>query len=87
MKILVLESSGNKNGSSNMLAHEFVRGAMETGHEVTEYDVIHKDLRPCLGCGHCGMAGDCVQKDDYENELKALIRATDMLVFVMTVYS
>ena len=32
MKILVLESSGNKNGSSNMLAHEFVRGAKEAGH-------------------------------------------------------
>ncbi len=53
MKILVLESSGNKNGSSNMLAHEFVRGAKEAGHEVTEYDVIHKDIRPCLGCNHC----------------------------------
>ena len=26
MKILVLESSGNKNGSSNMLAKEFIRG-------------------------------------------------------------
>lgn len=86
MKILVLESSGNKNGSSNMLAHEFVRGAKEAGHAVTEYDVIHKDIRPCLGCGHCGMSGPCVQKDDYETELKGLIRDTDMLVFVMPVY-
>ena len=27
MKILVLESSGNRKGSSNMLAGEFIRGA------------------------------------------------------------
>ena len=86
MEILVLESSGNKNGSSNMLAREFIRGAKEAGHSITEYDVIHADIRPCIGCNHCGMSGPCVQKDDYETELKALIRAADMLVFVMPVY-
>ena len=86
MKILVLESSGNKKGSSNMLADEFIRGAKENGHEITVYDVIRKDIRPCLGCGHCGMSGPCVLKDDYENELKPLIKGTDMIVFVMPVY-
>lgn len=86
MKILVLESSGNKNGSSNMLAEEFIRGARETGHEITVYDVIRKDIRPCMGCNRCGMSGPCVQKDDYENELKPLIKETDMIVFVMPVY-
>ena len=86
MEILVLESSGNKNGSSNMLAREFIRGAKEAGHSITEYDVIHADIRPCIGCNHCGMSGPCVQKDDYETKLKNLIRAADMLVFVMPVY-
>ena len=86
MKILVLESSGNQNGSSNMLAREFIRGAGEGGHEITEYDVFRKDIRPCIGCGRCGMSGPCVQKDDYEKELKGLTRAADMLVFVMPVY-
>ena len=86
MKILVLKSSGNKKGSSNMLADEFIRGAKEAGHDVTEYDVFRADIRPCIGCNHCGMGGPCVQKDDYENELKDLIRGADMLVFVMPVY-
>lgn len=86
MQILVLKSSGNQYGSSNMLADEFIRGAKENGHSVTEYDVAHKDIRPCLGCNHCGMNAPCVQKDDYENELQDLIRSADMLVFVMPVY-
>lgn len=86
MKILILKSSGNRNGSSNLLAEEFIRGAKEHGHEITEFDVIHADIRPCIGCNHCGMSGPCVQKDDYENKLKELIRETDMLVFVMPVY-
>ena len=86
MKILVLKSSGNKRGSSNMLADEFIRGAKESGHEITEYDVFRADIRPCIGCGHCGMNGPCVQKDDYEKTLKGLIRDADMLTFVMPVY-
>jgi len=86
MKILVLESSGNRSGSSNMLAGEFIRGARENGHEITEYDVCRADIRPCLGCGSCGTDGPCVHKDDYEKELKAMIKAADMLVFVMPVY-
>ena len=86
MKILVLESSGNRHGSSNMLADNFIRGAQEAGHEITVYDVINADIRPCMGCNACGMGGPCVLDDDYENELKGLIRGTDMLVFVMPVY-
>ena len=86
MKILVLESSGNKKGSSNLLAEGFIKGAKENGHEVTVSDVIRADIRPCLGCNHCGMNGPCVQKDDYENKLKGMIKAADMLVFVMPVY-
>ena len=86
MKILVLKSSGNRKGSSNMLADEFIRGAKENGHDITEYDVFRADIRPCIGCGHCGMNGPCVQKDDYENALKGMIRETDMIVFVMPVY-
>ena len=86
MKILVLKSSGNKNGSSNMLADEFIRGASEAGNEVLDYDVFRKEIRPCRGCGACGMDGPCVQKDDFENELKDLMRAADMIVFTMPVY-
>ena len=86
MKILVLKSSGNRHGSSNTLADEFIRGAKESGHTVTEYDVFRADIRPCIGCTCCGMNGPCVQKDDYEKTLKSLIRETDMLAFVMPVY-
>ena len=41
MKIIVLEGSPNKNGSSNMLADEFIRGAKEAGHEVAVIDTAH----------------------------------------------
>ncbi len=86
MKILLLESSGNKNGSSNLLAASFIRGVLENGHDVMEYDVFRADIRPCFGCNSCGTNGPCVQKDAFETQLKGLIRETDMMVFVMPVY-
>ena len=86
MRILVLKSSGNRNGSSNTLADAFIRGAQESGHTITEYDVFRADIRPCTGCSACGMSGPCVLKDDYETDLKQRILEAEMLVFVMPVY-
>ncbi len=34
MNIIVLEGSPNRNGSSNLLAEQFIRGAAEAGHSV-----------------------------------------------------
>ena len=84
MKRLVLKSSGNKNGSSAILAREFIRGAQENGHLITEYNLLGKDIRPCIGCNACGMSGSCVQKDDFEEKFqKALIEVSKRNVNTM----
>ena len=41
MKILALTGSPNKNGSSNLLSSEFIRGAEEAGHSVRVVDAAH----------------------------------------------
>ena len=63
MKIVVLEGSPNKHGSSNLLADAFIRGAQEACHTVQVIDAAHSDIHPCTGCIHCGYEGPCVQKD------------------------
>ena len=45
MKIVVLEGSPNKNGSSNLLANEFIRGAQEAGHSCTAIDAAMADAQ------------------------------------------
>lgn len=57
MKIVVLEGSPNKSGSSNLLANEFIRGAQEAGHSCTVIDAAHANLHPCTGCVRCGYEG------------------------------
>ena len=85
MKIILLEGSPNRHGSSNMLAEHFKRGAEETGHSVEIIDTAHADIHLCTGCIHCGYEGPCVQKDDVENIRKKILDA-DMLVFVTPLY-
>lgn len=85
MKIIVLEGSPNKHGSSNHLAEQFTRGAKEAGHTVTVTDAAHSDILPCIGCVRCGYEGPCVQKDDMET-IRQEILAADMMVFVTPLY-
>lgn len=85
MKIVVLEGSPNKHGSSNMLAENFIRGAEEAGHSVKVIDAAHGDIHPCTGCIHCGYEGPCVQKDDVEGFRRDILEA-DMMVFVTPLY-
>lgn len=85
MKIVVLEGSPNKNGSSNLLADCFRQGAEEAGHTVEIIDAAHADLHPCIGCIHCGYEGPCVQKDAME-QIRPKILDADMLVFVTPLY-
>ncbi|HIT33849.1 MAG TPA: flavodoxin family protein [Candidatus Faecousia intestinigallinarum] len=85
MKIAILQGSPHKNGSSNLLANEFIRGAKEAGHSVEILDAAHMDMHPCLGCGRCGMDGACVQKDD-NRKIQETLLAADMAVFVTPIY-
>ena len=85
MRIVILESSPNRHGSSNLLAERFAQGAQEAGHQVAFVDVAHADIHPCTGCVHCGYEGPCVQKDDVEGIRRHLL-AADMVVFVTPLY-
>lgn len=85
MRILMIESSPHKHGSSNLLAERFTEGAKEAGHQVGTFDAARANLHPCLGCDACGMAGPCVQKDDMA-ALREKLLGSDMAVFVTPLY-
>ena len=85
MKILIIKGSPHKNGSSNLLAEEFIRGVKEAGHTVESFDVAHANIHPCMGCDGCGASGKYVQKDDMSVLEQALLSA-DMAVFVTPIY-
>ena len=73
MKMVVLQGSPNKKGSTHILADCFRQGAEAAGHTVEFIDVAHAKIHPCTGCVHCGYEGPCVQKDDVESIRKKIL--------------
>ena len=68
MKILVIQGSPHKEGSSNILAEQFRAGAEKAGHEVSVFDAAHAKIAPCIACEYCHTRGGgvCCQQDDME---------------------
>jgi len=86
MKIVMLDGSPVKDGTTNVLASRFTAGAQEAGHDVYRFDGAFKKINPCIGCDTCGMNGPCVHKDDIENDLIERLVACDMVVLVSPLY-
>ena len=86
MKITVITGSSRKNGTSNYMADEFIRGAKESGHEVFRFDSARADVKNCLGCNSCGMGTKpCIHKDDFV-ELREHLLNSETIVFVTPMY-
>ena len=86
MKITVITGSPRKNGTSNYMADEFIRGAKENGHEIYRFDSAHADIKNCLGCNACAMGSKpCIHKDDFV-ELREHLLDSDVIAFVTPIY-
>jgi multimeric flavodoxin WrbA len=85
-KILVVSGSARKGGNSDLLSDEFIRGARESGHDVTKIRIADIKINACLGCGVCMKNEDgCVQKDDL-SEIYGKILESGIIVLVSPVY-
>ena len=57
MKIVVLTGSPRRNGNTNHLAGQFIKGAEEAGHEMYHFYCVQRKVPPCIACNRCGMNG------------------------------
>lgn len=64
MKIVILQGSPNKKGTTNILVESFSQGAEETGHSIKRFDLVDMNISPCTGCVTCGYEGPCILQDD-----------------------
>lgn len=86
MKITVITGSPRKNGTSNYMADEFIRGAKENRHEIYRFDSAYSDIRNCIGCNACSMGSKpCIHKDDFV-ELREHLLNSDVIVFATPMY-
>ena len=84
-KVLILSGSPRKNGNSDLLCDEFLKGALESGNEVEKIRVAEKKIGFCRACYACKETGVCAIKDDMAEVLQKMIDA-DVIVLASPVY-
>lgn len=84
-KVLILSGSPRKNGNSDILCDEFMKGAKESGNEVEKIRVSEKNIGYCRACYACKETGICAIKDDMGEVLQKMIDA-DVIVLASPVY-
>lgn len=85
MKVLMLNGSPHKNGSTRCALREMEKIFESEGIETQVVDVGGLSIRGCLACGSCGKTGKCVI-DDAVNDIAELFREADGLVVGSPVY-
>lgn len=84
-KVLILSGSPRKNGNSDLLCDEFMRGALEAGHDVEKIRVQEKKVACCVACYACRDTGICAIKDDMAEIMQKMIDC-DVMVLASPVY-
>lgn len=85
MNVLAISASPRKNGNSDVLCDQFLKGAGENGANVSKIRLAEKNISPCVACDACAKTGACVKKDDMAEIQQAIIDA-DVLVLASPVY-
>ena len=85
MKILGIVCSPRKEGNTEILVREALKGASEVGGETELITVADKNIAPCDGCDACQENGICKLKDDMQAIYQQL-ESVDGVIFGTPVY-
>jgi NAD(P)H-dependent FMN reductase len=85
MKITAFCGSPRKNGNTEVLLKEAVRGIEEAGHAVHTFYLNTMNIKPCQDCGGCNDTGKCVFRDDMD-QITDAIRESDRIILASPIF-
>ena len=88
MKVLALQGSPRKKGSTSKILGWVQEELESLNHEVTTSFLQSKTIKGCMACGKCKDFPDeigCIQKDDAPELLQAMI-VSDLVIFASPLY-
>jgi multimeric flavodoxin WrbA len=85
MKVIAFNGSPRRQGNTEILLGEAIRGVKEQGGEVAVYNLGMLNLKTCLNCGHCDSAGRCIIKDDMQ-AIHDEIRIADRIIVASPIF-
>lgn len=84
-KVLGVSGSPRRNGNTELLLKEFLRGAEASGLETDLNILTTLNISPCTSCDSCQDNGQCVIGDDMQTMYRKLLDA-DCIVFASPIY-
>lgn len=86
MRIAVITGSPHRDGTSALMAKEFIAGAAKAGHDIYRFDAAFRKVHPCIGCNKCDCGKNpCIFQDDMKELYCKLIQA-EAVVYVSPLY-
>ena len=85
MKVLAISGSPRKQGNTEILLNEALKGAGSEGAEAELYSVSGKRIEPCDACLSCRKTGKCHIDDDMQDLYKKMLEA-DGVIFGTPIY-
>lgn len=86
MKVLLINGSANRKGSTFTGLSEIAQVLKDAGVESEIWQIGNDPIRDCCGCGACRKIGKCIFEDGGVNELIEKARGCDGFVFGTPVY-
>lgn len=83
--VLILSASPRKQGNSDILCDEFMKGAIESGNSAEKIYLYDNRISFCRACYACFKTGKCVIQDDMSEILEKISKA-DVLVIATPTY-
>lgn len=84
-KVLIVSGSPRKNGNSDILCDQFIKGAEEKGNITEKIYLKDKKIEFCDACYACRKTQKCIKKDDMQEIIDKIIDA-DVIVLATPVY-
>ena len=85
VKVLGIAGSPRREGNTELLLREFLRGAGTSGLETELIILSEVDISPCTSCDLCQEDGKCVIADDMQLMYQKLLEAR-YIVFASPIY-
>lgn len=85
MKVVAFAGSPRKEGNTDLLLAEAIRGVEEAGHAVEIFRLNLLKIRPCQNCGGCDETGACIIDDDMAR-VSAAIRGAARVILASPIF-
>lgn len=86
MKTIAFLGSPRKDGNTELLLKEAVRGVRESSDaDMKVFNLNLLNIRPCQDCGGCEKTGECILEDDM-SKLYPEIRTADRIILASPIF-